>query len=80
MSSSADKSARRLESAAPHDQADMRKADEQGDLRLHHHRRGSAGSSLASRLSADPANRWDVLIHMPAALTFPIGSRFYDWR
>ncbi len=52
---------------------------------------GSAGSSLASRLSADPANRvlvleagrpdyrWDVFIHMPAALTFPIGSRFYDW-
>ena len=53
---------------------------------------GSAGSVLASRLSADPANRvlvleagrpdyrWDVFIHMPAALTFPIGSRFYDWR
>ncbi|HMG62578.1 MAG TPA: choline dehydrogenase [Streptosporangiaceae bacterium] len=53
---------------------------------------GSAGSALASRLSADPANRvlvleagrpdyrWDVFIHMPAALTFPIGSRFYDWK
>jgi choline dehydrogenase len=52
---------------------------------------GSAGSALASRLSADPASkvlvleagrpdyRWDVLIHMPAALTFPIGNRFYDW-
>jgi choline dehydrogenase len=52
---------------------------------------GSAGSALASRLSADPATRvlvleagrpdypWDVFIHMPAALTFPIGSRFYDW-
>ena len=23
---------------------------------------------------------WDVFIHMPAALTFPIGSRFYDWK
>ena len=23
---------------------------------------------------------WDVFIHMPAALAFPIGSRFYDWR
>jgi choline dehydrogenase len=53
---------------------------------------GSAGSALASRLSADPARRvllleagrpdykWDVFIHMPAALTIPIGSRFYDWR
>lgn len=53
---------------------------------------GSAGSALANRLSADPANRvlvleagrsdypWDVFIHMPAALTYPIGSRFYDWK
>ncbi len=53
---------------------------------------GSAGSALANRLSADPGRRvlvleagradyrWDVFIHMPAALPFPIGSRFYDWR
>ncbi|HEY8720791.1 choline dehydrogenase [Pengzhenrongella sp.] len=53
---------------------------------------GSAGSALANRLSADPGNsvlvleagrkdfRWDVLIHMPAALPFPIGNRFYDWK
>ncbi|GAA1986467.1 choline dehydrogenase [Catenulispora subtropica] len=53
---------------------------------------GSAGCALASRLSSDPAHRvlvleagrpdypWDVFIHMPAALTFPIGSRFYDWQ
>ncbi len=53
---------------------------------------GSAGCALANRLSADPANRvlvleagrpdyiWDVFIHMPAALSFPIGSRFYDWQ
>lgn len=53
---------------------------------------GSAGSALANRLSADPANSvlvleagrndslWDVFIHMPAALPFPIGSRFYDWK
>ena len=53
---------------------------------------GSAGSALANRLSADassrvlvleagrPDYRADVFVHMPAALTFPIGSRFYDWK
>ena len=53
---------------------------------------GSAGSALGNRLSTDPSNRvlvleagrpdyiWDVFIHMPAALPFPIGSRFYDWK
>lgn len=53
---------------------------------------GSAGCALARRLSDDPdakvvvleAGRWDswwdVFVHMPAALAFPIGSRFYDWR
>src|SRR6202453_4630167 len=53
---------------------------------------GSAGSALANRLSADPGTRvlvleagrpdyiLDPFIHMPAALTFPIGSRFYDWK
>ena len=53
---------------------------------------GSAGCCLANRLSADRATRvlvleagrsdyrFDMFIHMPAALTFPIGSRFYDWK
>ena len=27
-----------------------------------------------------PDYKWDVFIHMPAALTFPIGSKFYDWK
>ncbi len=52
---------------------------------------GSAGSALANRLSADELTsvlvleagrldaKWDVLIHMPAALTMPIGNRRYDW-
>jgi choline dehydrogenase len=52
---------------------------------------GSAGCALANRLSVDPATsvlvieagrpdyRLDVFVHMPAALTFPIGSRYYDW-
>ncbi len=53
---------------------------------------GSAGCALANRLSADSGTSvlvleagrsdWkiDPFIHMPAALPFPIGSRFYDWR
>jgi len=53
---------------------------------------GSAGCVLANRLSTHPGNRvlvleagrrdypWDVFIHMPAALTYPIGNRFYDWK
>lgn len=53
---------------------------------------GSAGCVIANRLSADPGTsvlvleagrsdlKLDPFIHMPAALPFPIGSRFYDWK
>lgn len=46
---------------------------------------------MANRLSANPNNRvlvleagrpdywFDVFVHMPAALMFPIGNKFYDW-
>ena len=52
---------------------------------------GSAGCCLAARLTEDanckvlvleagrPDYFWDLFIHMPAGLTFPIGNKHYDW-
>ncbi len=53
---------------------------------------GSAGCAIANRLSASKSNKvlvleagrpdyiWDIFIHMPAGLTYPIGNKFYDWQ
>ena len=42
---------------------------------------GARGGGRVLVLEAGrPDYRWDVFVHMPAALTFPIGSRFYDWQ
>ena len=52
---------------------------------------GSAGSVLANRLSKDLSNKvvvleagssdykWDFRLHMPAALTYPLTSKRYNW-
>jgi choline dehydrogenase len=53
---------------------------------------GAAGCVLANRLTADGSTRvlvleagradylWDLYIHMPAAFTFMLGNRLYDWK
>ncbi len=52
---------------------------------------GSAGCVLANRLSEDPSNKvllleagpndhsLDFRLHMPAALTYPLQSKYYNW-
>jgi len=52
---------------------------------------GSAGCVLANRLTAEPGTKvlvleaggvdhaWDFRIHMPAALTYPLAGKTYNW-
>src|SRR5262252_7768531 len=40
----------------------------------------SGGAETTWLEARRPDYPFDVFIHMPAALTYPIGSRFYDWK
>ena len=51
-----------------------------GRLRARQPAERRPGDAVLVLEAGRPDSAWDLYIHMPAALAFPIGNRFYDWK
>ena len=66
-----------------HDRLPLRLRDRRrrvGGLRAGQPAERGSGHARAGARGGPQRLPWDVLIHMPAALAFALGNRFYDWR